>query len=164
MGALVATKVYATSVKLALTAIGNRAGDLTRVFKGPVDKVVRDFYDRQFKTEGRAGKRQWKQLSPRTLAFKARHRRQRMGILRFTNRLYRSYVNRSGPDSLLVVEPRAYERSSLVPYARQHQLGTRWMPARQVPVDPLPVGVERAITNAIAVFVATGQFQYGVKL
>jgi hypothetical protein len=58
-----------------------------------------------------------------TLALKARAHRDKMGILRRENVLYRSLVNRSDSAGVKEVTARTARFGTSVPYARRHQDG-----------------------------------------
>lgn len=143
-----------------LDRLAARTRDLSPVFNGAVDRIVLGFLRRQFETAGVAGGTPWAPLSEVTLELKARARRARMGILRFSNRLFASLTKRSSPDELFLVTAQSYTRGTRVPYALFHQTGyvtgtifgrARKQP-RQVPARPLipPAGLPQAETDAIA--------------
>lgn len=171
---IVKHRLFAKGAFRLMEDLHRRSDDLRRVFEGPIDATVRAFFMRQFASGGRAAvNNTWAPLSPVTRALKRRAGKDR-GILRQSDRLYKSYVQRSGKDVLLSIGPHHYERLSAVPYAGQHQRGwlmthifgrpmrnPRRVPARRVATDPLPKRVERDMTRSVAYYVTTGKLVYG---
>lgn len=146
---------------------------LRTVLDGPVDRIVLGFFQAQFATAGAAGGTPWFPLAPTTLAFKRRHGREQMGILRFTNRLWASLTKRASPDGELTVTDSSYRRGTRVPYAVMHQQGytstsvfgvrRKNPPSVQVQARPLippgglPLGTRAAIVAVIDRYLETGE-------
>jgi hypothetical protein len=148
------------------------AADLTRVFRGPIDALLTDFFQRQFDTQGAAGGTPWASVSPLTSKLRKRSGHGHEGptaVLRDTNVLWGSYVKAGGPDSIRVIEPQFYSRGSAVPYAAAHQqmrlvttlFGRRLrepktVPARPVVPERLPDDVMQGVTDAVVRHLETG--------
>lgn len=88
--------------------------DLTPIWDGPVDKLVIQFFRRQFLSEGQAGGTPWAPLRPATIALKREEGRQNMGVERFSNRLWASLTKRTGPQVVRRITPDEYERGTSV--------------------------------------------------
>ena len=140
-----------TLVRKMLAGARRRAADLSRFFRGPLDKEVTDFLRRQFDTEGAHGGRRWAPLSSTTLALRRRAGHGRGGVGRDTNTMWASLVKSGGPQSIRRITPREYERGSRVPWSGLFQQGwtqrtifgrplrrTIRVPGREVFPDPLP--------------------------
>jgi hypothetical protein len=137
-----------------LAAVLRRAGNLTPLFAGPIDKSVTLMFERRFASEGAWGGIRWAGHQPLTIRLRARPGHGRGGILRDTSRLWASFVKGSGPDAVRRITPSEYERGSAVPYARFHQrgysltrvFGIRLRKPRRVPARPVvPERVPREV-------------------
>lgn len=121
-----------------LAEIDRRISDLTPIW-GAITSKLFDIEREIFDSEGRG---QWAPLSPRYAAWKARHY-PGQPLLVLTGAMRQAFTNSSGaeivrqPQSLLV-------KWSTPEYAKYHQTGTTYMPARPVLV------VERQDVEAIA--------------
>lgn len=71
---------------------------------------------------------QWQELSD---AYAARKHPDR-GILRRTDRLFRSLTRKRSSEAVFQVRRDGFTRGTRVPYARFHQTGTKRMPARPI--------------------------------
>src|SRR5579859_2304683 len=149
-----------------------RSLDLRPVWADVVEPTVTEFFEEQFATEGRAGGTPWAPLTPATLAAKARAGREGMGILRFTNALWGSFVNAGSAGSIRVMEPQRYVRGSSLTtpsgrgLAALHQSGwiaTQWggrpfhaardVPPRPIVPDPLPQAWVLTWGDAVAKYI-----------
>lgn len=141
---------------------------LAPVFAGPIDKSVSQMFLRRFTSEGAWGGSRWAPLRPLTLRLRQRAGHGRGGVLRDTNRLFGSLV-KVGPESIRIISPHAYQRGTIVPYARFQQTGWisqlvfgRSKRAVRVPArPPVPSQIPPEMTNAwekvIARFIETGK-------
>lgn len=82
-----------------------------------------------------AGGGDWPELSPVTLAKKLPKGVRRSGILKVTQRLYRSLFPTTD-ENILQVNRRGVTVGTAVPYATYHQNGTRTIPQRTILVNP----------------------------
>lgn len=139
------------------------------LFRGPIHQLISKFFEKQFESEGAYGGSLWNPLSPVTMALKARSHRERMGTLRFTNRLWASLVFDSGPDQFVEITNDSYTRGTRVPYASFHQEGwtatsifgitrktPRFIPPRTLVPDDLPEAEHAQIAAIIDRYIETG--------
>lgn len=141
----------ATSYELAIAGVLRLAEegaealrDLTPLWDGPVTQLLHGFMEEQFDTAGRAGGEPWAPLSPTTLALKAERNRDKMGVLRDSNDLYKSLVHRSDPMNLRDVRPQSLGFGTRVthdgfPYAVAHQTGWEQRSFMGRPIPPRTV-------------------------
>jgi hypothetical protein len=107
----------------AVDDIEGRAGDLTPVWRGPVDRALRQMFAEVWETQGASIGAPWAPLAPLTLALKARANRAGMGPLKFSQALYRSFTVRSSPDGVRDVTPTSLTFGSRNPVAALMQQG-----------------------------------------
>lgn len=126
-----------------------RAADLRNPFHLYIDPSVVEFFRRQFASKGAEGKTPWAPLKASTIKRKSRANRGNMGILRFSNRLWASLTKRGGPEVILNITPKLYQRGTSVvadskkgpvPYPAIHQTGSQdgRIPARPLVPDEMP--------------------------
>lgn len=117
--------------------VGDRAVDAAPAFAAIADLWISETRE-QFNTQGRHGSGGWAPLSPATMMQKrgrfARGEIQHLEILRATDRLRDSLVDRGSDDMVLDIQPGSLTYGTKVPYAGFHQTGTRRMPRRR-PVE-----------------------------
>jgi len=127
--------------------IGDRARDLRPIWPGVGDDV-RHAMVRQFATEGAYLGKPWKPTSPGYVQWKVRHGLDPQ-LLVATGRLLRSLTSR--PMGVERYNAHSATFGSDVPYARFHQHGTRYMPARPpIPTTRRMSPLTRAIRDRIA--------------
>jgi hypothetical protein len=168
MPSVVRIRIQLGDVDTRIAAIGARVQHLEPFFEGPVDRELRAMWREMFASEGRSTGTPWASLSPATLALKARVHRDRMGILRRENVLYRSLVNRSDVAGIRVIGPRNAQWGTSVPYARRHQRGwlmdqmfgqpraPRSILPRKIIPPTLPPRTQRAIETAAVAYLRDG--------
>jgi phage gpG-like protein len=114
-----------------LRGMEERAANLAPIF----EKLAADFYRFEgdvFRTEGAVNASgQWKPLSPRYAAWKAKRYPGRR-ILRLTGKLRSSLVKPGAEGNIEEITPTSMTLGTSIPYAGFHQRGTRRMPARKV--------------------------------
>jgi hypothetical protein len=121
-----------------LGAVQRRVSDFTPVLSRQMDDVVIAMEQEQFLSQGTLGRVRWAPLMATTLARKNAQGVGGLGILRFSDRLYRSVTQRTHPDREVTVSKNSATWATLVPYAVFHQLGLGRKPLRQVYPDPVP--------------------------
>lgn len=109
-----------------LQDISEELDSLEEFYRGPAVRVMKRAFADIFRGEGQTRLTpRWQALSPRTRRSTRRGRRK---ILQDTGRLRSSYVN--SPN--IRVSKGGLRIGSSVPYARYHEEGTRYIPARPV--------------------------------
>ena len=104
-------------------------------YRGPATRSLKRMFTEIFRGEGQTRQTsKWAPLAPSTLRARARRRKisgsSGFGtkILWDTGRLRNSYIN----SPIVHVEGNTMRWGTDVPYAKYHETGTRWMPARPV--------------------------------
>jgi len=102
--------------------------DLTPFWESEADPLVRGWFRQMFETEGAAGGERWAPLSPATQKLKEADGRGGMPLLRWTDTMYRSLVNRADPNQRKAVSPTAFFLGTGAthdgfPYPLMHQRG-----------------------------------------
>jgi len=179
MGASVEFTFNLADILKGLGKVESAVTDLTPFWESRMDALVRGWMKEQFETAGAAGGHKWKELSPTTLKLKARAHREKMGILRSSDTLYRSLVFRSHPDQVKIVEPTSFTFGTAVnaggkPYPAYHQGGYplknifkhKLEPPHQVPARPivpaaLPSAWQQALDKAMGEYLTAATAQTG---
>lgn len=159
------TRVEIDDALKMLSAVERRTVDLRRVFMGPIDASVTEFFTDQFATQGARGGSPWAPVSELTSKLRGRPGHGHEGpsaVLRDTNVLWGSFVKSGGPDSVRAIAPQQYVRGSAVPYAPAHQKAReitklfgrplkrpRTAPARPVVPETMPADLIRSWENMI---------------
>jgi hypothetical protein len=114
---------------------------------------------RHWDSKGAAFGHQWAPWAASTLAARTRKGNVAMGLLRDTDHLFRTiFKERMSDDRLKVVEGKVrFQGNIAVPYAIYHQVGTQFMPERQVIPDPLPRSFRESVRNVIRTYAASGR-------
>ena len=105
-------------------------------YRGPATRVLKRTFTEIFRGEGQTKSTQhWAPLAPSTVRARASRRRNRKKGQRFgskilwdTGRLRSSYINTPA----INIEGNTMRYGTDVPYAKYHETGTRFMPARPV--------------------------------
>lgn len=98
-------------------------------YRKSATRILKNVFIKLFQEEGATSRTQkWHQLSETTLQSRRRRGNTRRKILHDTGRLRRSYVN----NPVISIHNNEMKIGSNVPYARFHETGTRYMPARPV--------------------------------
>ena len=115
-------------VSRSFSRFSNEVKDLTDAFR----EIVKDFREivekKQFESEGSYGSGGWKPLALSTLLQK-RRKGYPDAILEASGRMKRSLTGNTG-DTIEEVKRLSVRMGTSVSYARYHQKGTRYMPAR----------------------------------
>lgn len=104
-----------------LTGIENRAKDMTKAF-GWMHQSFLSNETKQFQTQGRSGSLGWKQLSPRTVRYKAAKGLDPR-ILHATLRLRKSLTSKTAEGHVREIGPQEAFFGTNVDYAVHHQYG-----------------------------------------
>ena len=170
LGVRVVLDIDLTQAVATTDATLARVRNWTPVLRGPVNRSVSRFFQRQFETEGAEGGTPWAPHRPLTVELRRRPGHGRGGIGRDTNRLWASLV-KVGPESVLVVGPTEYERGTTVAYAapfhagvspgRQRVFGRAprmplGIPARTLVPDPFPQSYVDGWAVSLARYIETG--------
>ena len=117
-------------VQKEIEEIDKLISNLSEFYQGPALKVMKRVFTDIFRTEGAAGGQpRWEPLKASTIrSRRSRSRRKRLKILWDTGRLRRSYVQYP----VIRITKNSMAISSIVPYYKYHETGTRYMPARPV--------------------------------
>ena len=104
--------------------------NLEDFYRGSAMRTLRNVFVELFRREGSTQRTErWHPLAPSTLrAFRRRSKRKTRKILWDTGLLRRSYVH----DPLVRINKNVMHYGSIVSYAKYHETGTRYMPARPV--------------------------------
>lgn len=162
----------------AMDVLAGRAGNLTPVFAGPIDRSVTSFFKQQFETQGIAGGHQWPPLKPSTILARTRashggrarsgkRGRARAGfaaILIDTRRAWASFVKSGGPESIRIIGAQSLVRGSSVPYMPPHHVTQPDRPKRPVVPDPIPTWLNILWERSITRYVVTGKLSGIAKL
>lgn len=115
-----------------LSEVELRALRLTPVFRGAVDRLVTEFLERRFASEGAYLGTRWQPLAERTKRQRARPGRGRGGILWDLGDLRASLVKSGGPNSIRQITDSLYRRGTTDPKAQIHQYGATITRRRRV--------------------------------
>jgi hypothetical protein len=110
---------------------------------------------RHWMSKGAAFGRRWAPWAPSTLAKRIRKGNAAQGLMRDSDHLFRALLARRDVDARLRLTQRGIrlQLNTSVPYAIYHQVGTRFMPERQVIPDPLPRAFLQDVRAAIRQYV-----------
>lgn len=152
-----------------IAAVQARADNLTPVWEGPVDRILRSMFALVFETRGQFIGKPWAPLSPVTEKIKAKMGRLGFGPLRLFDRLYRSLTVRSATDQVKEVTPASMTFGTSVPYAHLHQDGWNMksfmgrpvaprfiLPRKIAPEGELPPTISGQIEAAMLDYVLSG--------
>lgn len=119
--------------RVLMRDIISRVLNMTPVFRGGVRKHLQNIVAVNFRTQGGLSTPSpWAPLGSRALAVP-----NRIGMLRVTDRLYKSLTVSNHPDAVFAITPTEVVFGTRVPYAEKHQLGLG-VPRRQPIPDPMP--------------------------
>lgn len=150
------TLAGADALVARLEGLEQALGNLAPAWRGPVHDIFVRFITVHFTSQGKYSGEVWRPLSPRYLAWKERHY-PGMGILRRTDRLYKS-LTETGGEHILRVYPDAVEMGTRVLYAVYHQArdrGKARFPRRLV-IPPLTRAEGARIADALLAFLLAG--------
>jgi hypothetical protein len=142
-----------------LLLLPNRLANLRSVMIGAVAPAANRMLKRHWDSKGAAFGHEWAEWAESTLRKRIKKGNVAKGILRDTDHLFKVLFRaRSGDDRLKVI--RGGLRLSLNIRERKalyHQVGTQFMPERQVIPDPLPVSFGREVRAIVRDFVLSGR-------
>lgn len=139
----------------------NRLADLRPLMKKVVAPEAETMLLRHWNSQGRAFGHPWAPWSEYTLARRTKKGNAAKGILRDTDHLFKTLFRARSADSRLQVVPGGIRLSlnTGVHYAIFHQVGTEYMPDRQVIPDPIPPSFVRRFRAIVKEFILTGRVQ-----
>lgn len=152
-----------------LAGVVQRTGDLSPIFRGPIDKSVTMMEKAQFATKGEFGGRRWAELRPSTKAARPRPGGNRGGIDHplWDTGAGKASLEKVGPNSFREITRSSYERGSTLPRMALHQVGytiTQWggrklrhprrVPARPVVPNPIPEFVQASWAVMLEAYIA----------
>lgn len=148
-----------TKGEQAILQIPNRIANLRPVMRTSIAPAANRMFQRHFASKGAAFGHPWAPWSVETLRRRLAKGNASKGILLDTDHLFRALTRRRETDSRLsVVAGRLRLQLNIaVPYAVFHQVGTQFMPERQVIPDPLPRSFTSEVRAIIKDFILTGR-------
>lgn len=174
--------VHMEEVEKLLSDLALKVHDLRPAFRR-IDSNLTALLREQFDTRGKRLGTPWKPISPVTVAIRTNRRMASKAarrkaiaakgagtVLRDTNRLWASYTKPQGPDALRVIDRLRYERGTLVPYARHHQVDQKQtrvfgkprkqpvtVPARPVIPSDMPAPVLKTWEGYLVQYITAGE-------
>jgi hypothetical protein len=142
-----------------LLSLPNRMRNLRPFMIGSLAPAANRMLKRHWDTKGAAFGHAWAPWAPSTLAARIRKGNAAKGILRDTDHLYKTLFRARATDNRLRVIRNGLrlQLNVGVPFAIFHQLGTSFMPERQVIPDPLPNSFIRQARHLLKQFLLTGR-------
>lgn len=147
-----------TPAELTLLALPQRMKNLRPFMQQTVAPLFNRMEQQHFDTKGAAFGHPWAPWAASTKLARLRKGNAGKGLLRDTDALYNAiFRDRASDDRLKVVGGRLrFQANVKVPYAIYHQVGTQFMPDRQVIPDPLPPMFLRQLRTQLKRFLLTG--------
>lgn len=136
-----------TPVERKILALPNKLRDIKFIMRTQIAPAMNAMLLRHWESKGAAFGHPWAPWSPRTLAARLRKGNEAKGILRDTDRLFNAIFRDRPADSRLqaVAGGLVLSYNTRIPYAVFHQVGTRFMPERQVFPVPMPDSFKRQV-------------------
>ena len=143
----------------AILALPNRLKNLRPLMQQGVAPALNSMMRRHFESQGAAFGHPWAPLAESTIATRLSHGTLSKGILRDSDNLFRTIMkSRAADNRLRVVRGGLTLQANVgVRYALFHQVGTQFMPDRQVIPDPLPQTFRRTVMNLVREFIRSGK-------
>lgn len=144
-----------------LLALPNRLANLRPVMVGSVAPAVNRMLIRHWESKGAAFGHRWAPWAPSTLRKRTAKGNAEKGILRDTDHLFKTLIRaRSGDDRLKVIRGGLrLQINTREAKAVYHQVGTQYMPERQVIPDPLPKSFRDEVRTIIRKFILSGRVE-----
>lgn len=148
-----------TKAETALLQLPNRLRNLRPLMQQGIAPAFNVMERKHWDTRGAAFGHGWAPLAPSTIATKMSKGTLSKGILHDSDNLFRTiFKARAGDDRLKVIRGGLrFEANVGTRYALFHQLGTQFMPDRQVIPDPLPLTFRRTVLNIVREYVRSGK-------
>lgn len=144
-----------------LLALPNRLANLRPVMVGAIAPAANRMLIRHWESKGAAFGRRWAPWAPSTLRKRLAKGNVEKGILRDTDHLFKTLIRaRSGDDRLKVIKGGLrLQLNTREAKALYHQVGTQFMPERQVIPDPLPRSFKQEVNAILRKFVLSGRVE-----
>ncbi len=144
-----------------LLAIPNRLANLRPVMVGAIAPAANRMLARHWESKGAAFGHKWATWAPSTLRKRLAKGNAEKGILRDTDHLYKTIIRvRSGDDRLRVIQGGLrLQLNTREAKAVYHQVGTQFMPERQVIPDPLPKSFRSEVRALLRKFILSGRVE-----
>lgn len=145
----------------SLMELPNRLANLRPVMLGAIAPRVQAMLKKHWESKGAAFGHKWAPWSESTARKRAKKGNVASGILVDTGHLFKVLVRDRITDNRLRSVPGGLKLAldTRVPRAVFHQVGTQFMPERQVIPDPLPVSFRREVKDVLRAYVLTGRVQ-----
>lgn len=142
-----------------LLQLPNRLRNLRPLMQGAVAPAANRMLLRHWNSKGAAFGHRWAAWAASTLRKRLAKGNASKGILLDTEHLFKTLFRaRSTDDRLKVVAGGLRLALNVrVPYSDKHQVGTLYMPARQVIPDPLPLKFRSEVRDIVRQFILTGR-------
>jgi hypothetical protein len=148
-----------TKGEQALLALPNRLRNLRPLMQEAIAPEVNAMLKRHWDSKGAAFGHRWAPWAASTKRARIRKGNADKGLLRDTDHLFQAVFRaRSTDDRLRIINGGLrLQLNTGVPYAIFHQVGTQFMPERQVIPNPLPNTFIRRVRAVIREFLLTGK-------
>lgn len=142
-----------------LLALPNRLRNLRAFMINDVAPRANAMLRKHWESKGAAFGHRWAPWAPSTRRARLRKGNAWKGLLRDTDHLYTTLLQRRVTDDRLKVIKGGLrlQLNTKVPYAIYHQVGTRFMPERQIIPSPLPPSFTRGVRGDLHTFLLTGR-------
>jgi hypothetical protein len=136
-----------TEGERTILAIPTKLRNLRVLMQTEIAPALNRMLLRHWSSKGTAFGHPWAPWSPETLRKRLRKGNVEKGLLRDTDHLFNTiFRDRPTDDRLKAVgSGLKLELNTRVPYALYHQVGTRFMPERQIFPNPLPDSFKREV-------------------
>lgn len=137
----------------------NRLRNLRPMMQRGVAPAYNAMLKRHWDSKGAAFGHRWAPLAASTIASKTRRGTIQKGILRDSDHLFKVLFRARATDNRLAIVAGGLRFSGdvSVPYAIYHQVGTQFMPERQVIPDPLPRSFKALVRLIVRDYALTGE-------
>ncbi len=144
-----------------LLALPNRLANLRPVMIGAIAPAANRMLIRHWESKGAAFGHSWAPWAESTLRKRLAKGNAEKGILRDTDHLFKTIIRaRSGDDRLKVIKGGLRLQLNTREFkAVYHQVGTQYMPERQVIPDPLPQSFTNEVRTILRKFILSGRVE-----
>lgn len=152
-----------TNAEKLLVAIPNRMANFRPLMRESVAPAFNAMLSQHWRSEGGAFGHRWAPLMESTISRKLRKGTAHKGILHDSDHLFRALFRaRSTDDRLRVIRGGVqFSANTSVPYAVYPQVGTSFMPERQVIPIPLPESFRTKVRNIVRAYIQSGVVNAG---
>jgi hypothetical protein len=148
-----------TKGEQALLVLPNRMKNLRPVMIASIAPAVNKMLKRHWDTLGKAFGHPWAPWAESTLRQRIKKGNAGKGLMRDSDHLFKTLFQSRVADNRLrsIRGGLRLQLNTSVPYAVYHQVGTSFMPERQVIPDPLPPTFIRQVRALLREFLLTGR-------